>query len=175
MSKKLLAVAISAALFAAAPGCVRYHLGSMLPPDIQTVFVPTVQNQTVEPFLEQDTTSAVISQIQMDGSLKVTDEDKADAILDVVLTRFWLAPVSYASKAASTATEYRMNITASIVLRRLSDGSVILESPSITGYADFDYTGDLTSSKAIALRPTAEDLGRRIVNELVMYWPEHDD
>lgn len=175
MTRKLLAAALASLLLAAAPGCVHYHLGSMLPPDIQTVFVPTVENQTTEPFLEQDVTSAVISQIQMDGSLKIADEDKADTILEIVLSRFWLVPVSYVSKAASSANEYRMNITASIVLRRLSDDSIVLESPSITGHEDFEYTGDITSAKAIALRPTAEDLGRRIVNELVMYWPEHDD
>ena len=37
--------------------------------------------------------------------------------------------------------------------------------------ADFDFTGDLTSSKAVALRPTADDLGRRIVSAIVQYWP----
>ena len=175
MTKNILSVSLAAALLAAAPACVHYQLGSMLPADIKTVCVPTVQNQTDEPFLEQDATSAIISQIQMDGSLRVVAEDQADAVLDVALTRFWLDPVSYVSGSASTANEYRMNLSAAIVLRRRADKSVVLESPSVVGWTDFDFTGDLTSSKAIALRPTAEDLGRRIVNELVQYWPEHDD
>lgn len=175
MTRNFLAAALSAALLASSPACVHYRLGSMLPADIKTVAVPTVQNQTDEPFLEQDSTSAIISQIQMDGSLKVVDENQADAVLDVVLTRFWLVPVSYASGSASTANEYRMNLSASIVLRRRSDKSIVLESPAVVGWTDFDFTGDLTSSKAIALRPAAEDLGRRIVNELVQYWPGHDD
>ncbi len=175
MTQNILAVSLAAALLVSSPACVHYQLGSMLPADIKTVCVPTVQNQTDEPFLEQDATSAIISQIQMDGSLKVVAEDQADAILDVALTRFWLDPVSYVSGSASTANEYRMNLSASIVLRRRADKSVVLESPSVVGWTDFDFTGDLTSSKAIALRPTADDLGRRIVNTLVQYWPEYDD
>lgn len=175
MTKNLLAAAAAAALLASSPACVHYRLGSMLPADIKTVAVPTVKNNTDEPFLEQDATSAIIGQIQMDGSLKVVGEDQADTILDVVLTRFWLDPVSYVSGSASTANEYRMYLAASIVLRRRADKSIVLETPSVIGWSDFDFTGDLTSSKAIALRPTADDLGRRIVNELVQFWPEYGD
>lgn len=171
MMKSLKFATLATAILAMAPACVHYHLGSMLPPDIRTVYVPTVLNQTNEPFLEQDTTSAIIAQIQMDGSLKVVSESQADAILDVTLTRFWIYAVSYVSGA--TAKEYRMNMKASIVLRRRSDDSVILETTGIQGWTDFEFTGDLTSSKAVALRPTAEDLGRRIIDKVVQYWPEH--
>lgn len=158
-------------LLALAPACVHYRLGSMLPADIRTVHVPTCVNRTTEPFLEQDTTSAILAALQMDGALKVVPEDQADTILDITITDFWLDPVSYVSGEASTANEYRMNIRASIVLRRRIGSDVVLEQNDIVGYEDFDFTGDLTSSKNIALRPAAEDLGRRIVNAIVQYWP----
>lgn len=157
-------------------GCVTYHLGSMLPSDVRTVFVPTCQNMTTEPFLEQDVTSALMAAIQMDGSLKlVPDEKDADVVLNVVIRDFTLDPVGYESGSANTVEEYRMTLVASIVLQRTSNGAVVVESPNVKGWEDFDFTGDLTSSKAVALRPAAEDLGRRIVNEIVMYWPESSD
>ena len=151
--------------------CVNYRLGSMLPADIRTVHVPTCVNRTTEPFIEQDATSAILSAIQMDGSLRVVPREDADSILDITLTEFWLDPVSYVSGEASTANEYRMNIRANIVLRRAHGSEVILERIGIVGYKEFDFTGDMTSSKAIALRPAAEDLGRRIVDTIVQYWP----
>jgi Lipopolysaccharide-assembly len=151
-------------------GCASYQLGSMLPDDIQTVYMPTCINQTTEPMIEQDVTSAILSQIQMDGSLRVTSREQADTILDVTLTQFWLDPVAYVSGESSTANQYRMNIRASFVLRQRVDNSVVAESPGLTGWYEFDFTGDMTSSKSIALRPTAEDLGRRIVNGIVQYW-----
>ena len=163
------AAAVLLLLFAA--GCANYRLGSMLPDDVRTVYVPTCRNQTPEPLIEQDVTRAILSQIQMDGSLRVASEDDADVVLEITLNRFWLDPVSYESGSASTANQYRMSIKASFVLRRRADNSVVVDSPSVTGWYDFDFAGDMSSSKNIALRPAAEDLGRRIVSQIVQYWP----
>ncbi len=170
MKRTILSLAALLALLAAA-GCVQYRLGSMLPADIHTVYMPTCVNQTTEPLIEQDVTRAILSQIQMDGSLRVVPEENADTILEVTLTKFWLDPVAYDSKDSSTANQYRMSIRASFVLHRRSDNSVIAESPAVTGWYDFDFAGDMTSSKSVALEPAAEDLGRRIVNLIVQYWP----
>lgn len=152
-------------------GCVEYRLGSMLPNDVRTVYMPTCVNETHEPRIEMDVTRSILSQIQMDGSLRIASEDTADTVLDVKLTGFELDPVGYVAGDSSTVDQYRMRITASFVLRRQADNSVVAESPSVTGWYDFDFTGDLTSSKAVALRPAADDLGRRIVAAIVQYWP----
>ncbi len=171
MKRRLPLLSAAALLLLLSAGCVSYRLGSMLPADVRTVYMPTCVNQTTEPLIEQDATRAILSQIQMDGSLRVAPEDTADTILDVTLVRFWLDPVAYVAGDSSTANQYRMSIRASFVLRRRADNSVIVESPGITGWYDFDFAGDMTSSKAVALRPAAEDLGRRIVNKIVQYWP----
>ncbi len=167
--KKLVCAMMIVVVWLAA-GCMNYRLGSMLPADIKTVYVPTCVNETTEPLIEQDVTRALLSQIQMDGSLRLAEEDAADTILTVKLTRFWLEPVAYVKGESSTANQYRMKIRASFVLQRRSDGSIVAEAPSITGWYDFDFAGDMTSSKAVALRPTAEDLGRRIIDRIVQYW-----
>lgn len=159
------------ALLLSSAGCVQYRLGSMLPPDVRTVYMPTCDNQTREPLIEQDVTQAILSQIQMDGSLRLAPADSADTVLEITLTQFWLDPVAYVSGESSTANQYRMNIRASFVLYRRADRSVVAQSPSLTGWYDFDFAGDMTSSKAVALRPAAEDLGRRIVNQIVQNWP----
>lgn len=164
------AAAVILLALVALPACVQYRLGSMLPSDIRTVYVPTCDNATSEPMIESDVTQAILSQIQMDGSLRVAGQEDADTVLDIKLTQFQLDPVAYVSGQSSTVNQYRMRITASFVLRRTSDSSVVAESPSLTGWYDFDFTGDMTSSKNVALRPAAEDLGRRIVSAIVQYW-----
>jgi hypothetical protein len=163
--------ALAALLLLPAGGCVRYQLGSMLPADIRTVHMPTCVNQTEEPLIEQEVTRAILSQLQMDGSLRIAGPEEADTILDIAITGFWLDPVAYQSRQSSTANQYRMNIQASLVLRRRKDNSVVVEAPTITGWYDFEFGGDMTSSKSIALRPAADDLGRRIVTRIVQYWP----
>lgn len=163
--------AIVAALLLFSVGCAQYRLGSMLPKDIKTVYIPTCRNQTSEPLIEQDVTRAVLAQVQMDGSLRVAGESDSDVVLEITIKRFWLDPVSYEAGSASTANQYRMNLNASFVLYRRGTHAVVVESPTVTGWHDFDFTGDMSSSKAIALLPAAEDLGRRIVSQIVQYWP----
>ena len=169
--KRFAAIAAAALFLLSSAGCVSYRLGSMLPPELETVYVPTCINKTTEPLIEQDVTGEIISQIQMDGSLRVATADTADAILEVTLFRFWLDPVAYVSGQSSTANKYRMTLDASFVLRRRADNSVVVENPNLQGWYEFDFTGDMTSSKATALRPAAQDLGRRIVDCIVQYWP----
>ena len=93
--KRLFALSVAALLLLPAAGCVNYRLGSMLPPDVATVYMPTCVNKTSEPLIEQDVTREILSEIQMDGSLRVAGADAADAILDVTLIKFWLDPVAY--------------------------------------------------------------------------------
>ena len=169
MNRSLASLAAAALLLASA-GCARYRLGSMLPADIRTVHMSTCVNQTTEPLIEQDVTASILSQIQMDGSLRLAPEESADTLLEVTLTRFWLDPVAYEKGSSSTANQYRMSLRASFVLYRRADRSVVAESPGLTGWCDFDFAGDMTSSKSVALRPAADDLGRRIVNRIVQHW-----
>lgn len=151
-------------------GCAGYRIGSMLPGDVKSVYVPTFVNKTGEPLIEFDTTQAVIQQFQLDGSLKVVGEEDADAILTVVLTEYRLEPVSYRKDVRTAAQQYRLFIAANMVMRRTKDQTVVAESPKVIGKYVFDVVGDLSSSKLRANPLAATDLGYNIVQLLVEYW-----
>lgn len=151
-------------------GCAGYRLGTMLPGDVRTVFVPTVENETSEPLIESDVTQAIIQQIQRDGSLQIETEENADAVLKVVLTKYKLEPVAYRSDVRAAANQYRINLTASMEMRRTRDGSVVAEAARITGNEVFDVVGDLSSSKLVGNPLAANDLADRIVQRVVEYW-----
>ncbi len=151
-------------------GCVGYQLGSMLPSDIQTVHIPTFINETEEPLLEIATTRAVISEVQRDGSLRIAAAEEADAVLTVRLTDFRLQPLAYDRNRRAAAEEYRMFITASIVMIRRDTQEVIVEDARITGDATFFLMGDMTSSKQSGLPDAARDLAQQIISRLVEAW-----
>lgn len=151
-------------------GCVGYQLGSMLPPDIETVFVPTFDNQTEEPLLEAETTRRAVSFIQRDGSLRIRSEDSADSILLVTLTDFEIAPLAFDRDRRAAAEEYRMFITASVQLIRRTNENVIAENPRVVGETTFLLVGDLTSAKLAAIPDAAEDLAQRLVSAIVEAW-----
>ena len=153
-------------------GCARlgYNLGSMLPLDIKTVFVPLLINQTNEPNIEGETTRAVIDFIQRDGSLKIANRDTADARLQVILTRFQIVPIAFDQDRRTAAEEYRMYLTASVRLIRQSNGEILAENPSVRGESTFPLQGDLTKSKSVGLPEAAKDLAHDIVEKIVEYW-----
>jgi hypothetical protein len=161
---------LAALLAAVFTGCAGYQLGSMLPDDIRTVYVPTFKNRTTEPLIEIETTQAAIEQIQLDGSLLVVDEQDADAILEVDLLAYDLEALSFERTDRRQANEYRATITASIVLKRRATDEVILEEPLVRGDTTFPFTADLSSTKRRALPDAAEDLGHDIVERIVEFW-----
>ncbi len=153
-------------------GCssMGYNLGSMLPPEIQTIFVPTVVNKSMQPLLEADTTQAIIQEIQRDGSLEIASEQNADSKLKVVITNYRIVPIAFETARATATEEYRIFITASFVATRAIDGSVIAESAWVQGDATTELIGDLTAAKEKGLPLAARDLARNIVTSIVEYW-----
>ncbi len=73
-----------AALVFSSAGCGGYTLGSVKPTEYETVntlYVRTFENETLEPRLATIVTNSIISQLQQDGTYKVTSRKNADAEL----------------------------------------------------------------------------------------------
>ena len=160
------------AAFCAAPtltGCSSYYLGSTLPPGIQSVNVPTFVNETKEPQLETQTTRATVQEFQRDGTLAIAGADTADARVEVRLTRFDLVPLRFERDEERTAQEYRMIIGANVVFFRTSTNEVLVRR-YVVGDADFDFLGDMASSKLRTLPEASRDLAHKIVQLMVEYW-----
>ena len=167
-----LSLSVGAAVATLVSGCAGYRLGSMLPPDIKTVYVPTCRNQTTEPLVDVETTQALLRQLQIDGSLRVVSEAEADSVLEVTVTDFSMSPRAFSKESdrATFANEYRVFLTAKMVLKRRATDEVIVEDASVRGDSTFILAGDMTSSKRLALPEVAEDLARRIIDRVVEVW-----
>lgn len=151
-------------------GCAGYRLGSMLPPDIKSVYVPSFANETSEPLIEIECQRAVIEAIQRDGSLKVGDEGTADAIVRVRLREYKIEPVVYDTTRRSDVRQYRIKIAASLLMTRRADDTVIVERPTVRGEGVFNVAGDLSSSKLVGLPVAADDLAQKLVQQIVEAW-----
>ncbi len=152
-------------------GCVGYRLGSMLPKDIVSVYIPTFVNNTDEPLIEIDATRAAIEEFQKDGSMKIArSADDATAILKVTLTRYELTPISYDFTKKTAANEYRLKVYATILMTRKATNQVLVESPSISGETTFPLSGDFTTTKRLNMPQAAQDLAQNIVSAVVEAW-----
>lgn len=170
MIKTLKSISIVCLSLSLLQGCVGYKLGTMLPDDIKSVYIPTFINETGEPFLENETTKAVLREIQTDGSLILAKEGEADSILEVTLTSYDLNPLVYEQTNRTRASQYRATIIAGIKFTRVRDGKVIAQRSRVKGDAVFDFSGDLTTTKRNAQPAVADDLAHDIVEIIVEAW-----
>lgn len=167
------ALAAGLALLAASlgmTGCAGYQLGSTLPKDVKSVYVPTFENKTSEPFIEADVTREVVTGIQRDGTLKVVNKDRADAILKVTLSQFLFVPIAYDRTNRTQANEYRLILTASYTLEHARTGKVISQHPMVQGETIASLVGDMSTSKRAAVPEASKELGKEIVDRLVETW-----
>lgn len=170
MKTKISRLLLALGLVGLSSGCAGYRLGSMLPEDIKTVNVPSFVNETSEPLIEIDCHRAMIEELQRDGTLRVADAESADAIVRVKLRDYKLEPAVYDTRSRSNVRQYRIRITASLVMTRRVDDSVIVERPAVRGEGVFNVAGDLSSSKLIGLPVAADDVARKLVQQMVEAW-----
>ena len=116
-SARLFQSALTAMLCAGLAGCTQYRLGSMLPPGLTSIHVPTFANGTSEPQLEFETTNATIQEFQKDGTLRVAMQGSSDAVLEVKLTGYKIEPLRYDRNVATHPNEYRQQLVADLLLQ----------------------------------------------------------
>lgn len=163
-------IAIFLALTVLAGGCSSYKLGSMLPPNIETVHMSTVVNETNEPLIENDITTSILSELQRDGSLTIASADTADALMYVRVYGYKLTPLSYTRDSRSLPDEYRLTLTAEVELVERETGKSLVRSGRVRGETDFPLTGDLTQAKRVGLPGAADDLSRFVVSSVTEAW-----
>lgn len=153
------------------PGCAGYKLGSTLPPDIRTIFIPTFVNQCKEPLIEIEATNATITEFQQDGTLKVVRAlQDADVMLTVELDSITLSPLRYSQTDKSKPNEYRLTLSATFELKRARTQELIGQD-SVYGEATFLYAGNMSSAKRSAAPKASEDMAKRLVAKVVEIWP----
>jgi hypothetical protein len=150
-------------------GCFGYRVGTLLPKDLKTIFVPAFKNITNEPNLEIRATNAVVDRLNIDGTLKtITDKENADTLLEATIIKYDRKPVRFSG--GSTPSEYRLTLSAKVTFMNLRTGIPLWSDKIITGKAEFPVRGNLPSSETAALPAAFEDLAHNIVQAIVEGW-----
>jgi len=128
-------------------GC-GYTRKTVLPQNIKTIYVETVKNKldpasiyAYQQGLEMDITNAVIQRLQQDGTLKVVEQNKADAILKTDLVSLDQEGLRFNSLEG--VAQYRFFIVVRLKLETKT-GNVIWEEPNFSGDNEY-YVTNITS------------------------------
>lgn len=152
-------------------GCGTYRLGTTLPSDLRSIFVPTFKNTTSEPGIETGITNAVISRFQVDGNLKTASREEADTVLEGEIIGWDRRVMGYGGQDDEEVEEYRLYITVRIKFINLRTGKVLLPPRIVKGKTDFYIDTESLPAAEEAARPDAyRDLAKKIVDAVVSFW-----
>lgn len=119
------------------------------------------------PMLESTISNIIVERFNFDGSLRVSQEEKADLTLTGEL-------IDYRRDTLRTQDdnpeEFRISLFVNIKLTDNKTGKVLWQKDGFAGNVDYFSTGSLAKSEAQAIRDAATDLARRIVETTVEAW-----
>jgi hypothetical protein len=154
-------------------GC-GYTRKTVLPRNMKTIYIETVKNKldpetlyAYQPGVEMNITNAVIQRLQMDGTLKVVEQKKADAILKTDLLSLDQEGLRFNSLEG--VSQYRLFMVVRLELVDAKTGDVIWEEPNFSGSTEY-YVTTVTSigeqkASVDAVRNLAYNIADRIVED----------
>lgn len=157
--------ALGAAIFLLA-GCAGYHLGPVngLAPGEKTVEVLPFNNQTLQPRLGDAVTEALREQLQADGTYHLT-RNAGDVVVSGTITSYSRSGLSFLSSDVLTANNYRVDMTAHVVVREHDTGKILLDK-KMTGHTLVHVDSDLADAERQALPLLAQDFAQRVTEQL---------
>jgi outer membrane lipopolysaccharide assembly protein LptE/RlpB len=135
-------------LIAFLAGCGYHFKGkeNNLPKDIKSISIPIFKNKTTETNIENLFTNALISQFVRSKEFKITDVDKADAIIYGVLTEYHNNTLTYAG--GGKVSQYRVRVVAEITLVRAKTKEVIWRAKNLQEFADYNASTNTIENEA---------------------------
>lgn len=153
-------------------GCAGYHIGPIQPSfmkGIQSISVPTFQNDTLYPRIEVLVADTVIKQIQQDGTYKIAGEDGGDAILKGTIRRIERRPYRSLVGNAFATSEFSLTVYIGFQMVKRDTG-VTVDSREITGTTTFFVTSDVNQEERQALPLAVQDAATRLVTTISEGW-----
>src|SRR5471032_1377802 len=100
-------------------GCAGYHLGPVngAAAGEKSVEILPFNNQTLQPRLGDAVTQALRERMQADGTYHLDTHGQGDVVVTGVITRYHRFGLSYLNSDVSTTQNYRVNITAHVIVR----------------------------------------------------------
>lgn len=147
-----------------------YRIAYHLPPDISSIAIPILKNQTYQPNIEVAITNQIIKEFLRDGSLKVRKKQESDLLLLGTITRYERVATAFDFADPKEAIKYRLNIKLNFILKNLRANKVLWSITGFAGTTTYFVTGKYSKTEEEALTDAMEDLAKKIVERVVEYW-----
>ena len=156
------------------PGC-GYHVGSITHPQIKTVAIADVKNETYEVLAASLLRMILAERFQFDNSLKLTSLDKADCIVYARVTNVSNSTITwnYNNKTDDEnfrANEYQLTVTVEYLVRMPGRGQPLVPKSTTTGSSKYLFSHDPAIGRVSALKQAMLRVSDNIVSATTEAW-----
>jgi len=144
-----------------------YEWRSLYRQDVQTVAVPIFTNQDFHRGIEFSLTKAVINHLEATTPYKVAPKERADTILEGMVTKVTTNPLSNSSSTV-LPQEQLMTLTVDFTWKDLRSGRILTQRKSFQQTAQYYPT--LGESQFAGDQQAVEKLAMAIVQEMQADW-----
>lgn len=153
--------------------CGYYHMGSMMHPQIKTIAISTIRNDTKEPLLTELARTQIAARFQSDNSLKLVSKEEADCILYVRLVSATSSMRRYNpgyEEDEYRPAEFSMRLSAEMEVLIPGRSEPLIKKRTVAGSANYQYNVDPQVGRYYGLRQACYDLAGEIVEYTTEAW-----
>jgi hypothetical protein len=157
---------------ASIPGC-GYQMGSIMHPQIKTIAIAPIKNETLEPYGSAAMRGALCEQFVVDGSLKVTSLEKADCILYGRITNVKARGTledAFDNGQTYRAAEWTATVTFEFEVVIPGRKKPLIEKRIVSGTAQFQVMADQQATRRRGMKQACADAARQAVIYTVEAW-----
>mgnify|MGYP003316658591 CR=1 FL=1 len=171
MLRKISMTVMCAALVTLCSSC-GYHIGFIKHPQIDSLAVAPVINQTTSYNAASDMRMMMSEGIMQDGTYKLSDQKRADAILYLTVTQIGFNEFDDASVERNNQykpSEWRTTVAIGYKLLIPGQGQPI-RSGTVKGTAQFQANVDLESVRLRSARQACYEAAKKIIYQISEGW-----
>jgi len=157
------------ALFGLAGCNYGFSGGGGLPSNLETAFVPPIENRTSQFDLTDQFNARLTEAVRSKLGLQLASAADADAVITAVLVGYDDRPLNFEAVQDEGAQVFQRQVTirAAVEIRDVQQNVVVWASPGVTGVGDYRPATELdTAGKEMAL----ESLVQKIVDGAQSQW-----
>jgi len=122
--------------------CGFYSMAGSIPPHINNIAIPLVENQTAEFAMAETVTDNLVSKFTKENILRVTSEKNADSMLNGIIMKVDDGPYTFSKEEA--VTEYRFTVSMKLEWVDMVNDKVLL-TKQYTGWGAYGLSGDISA------------------------------
>lgn len=157
-------------LFAVSCG---YHVGSIMHPQIKTIAIAPVKNDTIEPLVSPYMRQSLAEQFEIDGSLKVKQIADADCILYGRVVEVKTTSTSFDSYDGDqtyTPAEFGVSINFEFVVIIPGRSKSLIETRQVSGEARYQVAADNNIARRRGVQQACRDAAEKAVIYTTEAW-----